>query len=119
MFLGLSLLAVSLAPTTEYVGLDDEMSDWRVNATETPMDFTKNDLLLGSQDTFFWFLVPLFGLISIAACVVVNYAATILVHILGLLRSLLVSRKGFIKHDDRRYVLKRRVFISVASYADL
>lgn len=104
MFLGLSLLNVSLAPTTEFVALDDDMSSWRANATETPVDFTANDLLLGSQDTFFWFLVPLFGLISVTACVLVNYAANILVHMLALLRSVVASRKGYIKHDDRRYV---------------
>ena len=104
MFLGLSLLNVSLAPTTEFVALDDDISDWRVNATEAPIDFTANDLLLGSQDTFFWFLVPLFGLISVGACVLVNYATTLLVHMLALLRSIIASRKGYIKHDDRRYV---------------
>ena len=66
-------------------------------ATETLASFTKNELLLGSYDPFFWFLIPLFGVVSVGVCIAVNYAALVLVHIFGLLFSV-VSARG----DDSR-----------------
>ncbi|EOD49819.1 putative gpi inositol-deacylase protein [Neofusicoccum parvum UCRNP2] len=50
-------------------------------------DFTKNDLLLGSQDTFFWFLVPLFGLMCTGFCVAINYTTLVILHIFGAIYS--------------------------------
>ncbi|RMZ79981.1 hypothetical protein DV738_g2953, partial [Chaetothyriales sp. CBS 135597] len=46
----------------------------------TDINFGQNDLLLGSQDTFFWFLVPLAGLICIGACVILHYLVLVLLH---------------------------------------
>ena len=46
---------------------------WQRNSTESFFDYTQNDLLLGSQDPFFWFLVPLCGLVSVGMCVLLNY----------------------------------------------
>ena len=57
------------------------------NATESAVDFTQNDLLLGSQDPFFWFLVPLFGLISVGVCALMNYATLIITYILAFVYS--------------------------------
>ena len=71
LMVALTFLAISFArasqTTSGFFGLGRE-------ATESQIDFTVNDLLLGSQDPFFWFLVPLFGLISIGTCIVLNYA---------------------------------------------
>lgn len=64
----------------------------------TAINFAQNDLLLGSQDTFFWFLVPLAGLLSIGACVVLNYAILALLHVIVILSSLLSQR--YVKIDD-------------------
>ncbi|KAK2758383.1 GPI inositol deacylase [Arachnomyces sp. PD_36] len=99
-FLALSLFAMSLATTGALVG--GRPSRWRTNATESAVDFTKNDLLLGAQDTFFWFLVPLFGLISVGVCVVVNYAALALTYLLSFLYALLTQTTGYIKHEYKR-----------------
>lgn len=49
------------------------------------IDFAVNDLVLGSQDPFFWFLVPLFGLISVGICIALNYAVLIFTHISSLI----------------------------------
>ncbi|KAM5485655.1 GPI inositol deacylase [Microsporum canis] len=100
-FLGFSLLATTLA-TSKSVVTQGVQSRWQSNATEAPIDYGKNDLLLGSQDTFFWFLVPLFGIISVGACVVVNYAAMTIVYLLELLRSMVAARQGYIKHENGR-----------------
>ncbi|EEH11596.1 GPI inositol-deacylase [Histoplasma capsulatum G186AR] len=103
LFIILTFVSASLA--TSNSGMDNSekaSTDWRSNSTESAIDFTRNDLLLGSQDSFFWFLVPLFGLISIGLCVVVNYVVMALIYGLATIRSVLVSRRGYIKHDDPR-----------------
>ncbi|EEP81498.1 conserved hypothetical protein [Uncinocarpus reesii 1704] len=100
LFLGLTFLASSLATSKNAVSRGASLPT-RSNSTESIIDFSKNDLLLGSQDAFFWFLVPLFGIISIGTCVIVNYVAMILIHALGAIRAVLMSRKAYVKHDDR------------------
>ena len=64
----------------------------------TTIDFAQNDLLLGSQDTFFWFLVPLAGLLSVGACVLLNYTVLGLLHFI-VIASNLASRR-YSKVDD-------------------
>ncbi|KAF2860451.1 GPI inositol-deacylase-like protein [Piedraia hortae CBS 480.64] len=41
--------------------------------TDLLIDFTVNDFMLGTSDPFFWFLVPLFGCISVGVCIAMNY----------------------------------------------
>lgn len=77
---------------------------WRGNASESAVDFTKNDLLLGSRDPIFWFLVPLFGLISAGLCVVINYTALGATRILCIPFDLLSARPAWVKHEDGRSV---------------
>jgi len=72
------------------------------NATETVIDYTKNDLLLGFQDTFFWFLVPFFGLICVGVCIAVNFVALGVTHMFALLYRL--AHRTMPKSDDGRYV---------------
>ncbi|KAJ6130205.1 hypothetical protein N7512_002985 [Penicillium capsulatum] len=99
LLIAMSLLASSLA-TSQALPQNDDPFHWRSNATETPVDFTKNDLLLGSSDAFFWFLVPFFGLISVGVCVLVNYAALLIVHIFSFVYGA-VSKSGYIRREDR------------------
>lgn len=75
------------------------------NATESAIDFTKNDLLLGSQDPIFWFLVPLFGLISVGVCVAINYATLGLTNIFYLPYNYLTARPAWVRVEDVRYVI--------------
>ncbi|OJI81783.1 hypothetical protein ASPTUDRAFT_733556 [Aspergillus tubingensis CBS 134.48] len=100
LLLAMSLLASSLATSTTLPPSDDPFH-WRTNSTESPIDFTKNDLLLGSQDAFFWFLVPVFGLISVGVCVMMNYVALSLLSVLSFFYGLLNSKSGYIKRDDK------------------
>ncbi|KAJ5145965.1 uncharacterized protein N7515_000529 [Penicillium bovifimosum] len=100
LLVAMSLLASSLA-TSKALPQTDETLHWRTNSTETPIDFTKNDLLLGSQDAFFWFLVPVFGLISVGVCVIVNYLALALVSIFSWVYSVFHSKSGYIRREDR------------------
>ncbi|KAJ5974381.1 hypothetical protein N7481_011591 [Penicillium waksmanii] len=100
LLVAMSLLASSLA-TSKALPQSDDPFHWRTNSTETPLDFTKNDLLLGSQDAFFWFLVPVFGVISVGVCVLVNYAALLLVNIFSLIYGAVHSKSGYIRREDR------------------
>ncbi|KAI9850189.1 MAG: GPI inositol deacylase [Thelocarpon superellum] len=102
--LALSCLAVSLARAHAEPPTAEGRWQWRRNATESAMDFTKNDLLLGSQDSFFCFLVPLFGVISVAVCVLVNYAALALLHVTSIIYGAVKSRPGWLRNEDRRRV---------------
>ena len=96
LLLALTFLAVSFArashPSQGFFGLTRA-------STETPIDYTVNDLLLGSQDPFFWFLVPLFGLISIGTCIVMNYAVLSITLILSLVSNALAR----LSWKDQRY----------------
>ena len=51
--------------------------------SEQAVDFTANDLMLGTSDPFFWFLVPLFGVISVGVIIVANYFVLAVTHILA------------------------------------
>lgn len=100
LLLAMSLLASSLATSTA-LPASEEGLHLSPNATESPIDFTKNDLLLGSQDAFFWFLVPVFGLISVGVCVIVNYLTLALISLFSYIYGLLNSRSGYIRRDDK------------------
>ena len=100
----LSLIAISLASVPDHAkpAIAGPLQ-WASNSNTTAMTFTKNDALLGSQDPFFWFLVPLFGIVSAGVCVLVNYAALAIIHILSFFYSVLTAKPAWIRNDDRRY----------------
>lgn len=104
MLLALSFLALSLprsSPSTTQPS--NGFFGWRRgNATETAVDFTKNDLLLGSSDPFFWFLVPLVGLVCVGVCVVINYAALFITQICCALYGIAMTRPAWLKNSDKR-----------------
>ena len=103
LLLALSFLAISLANSSSHMSRPQSGPlPWRRNATETLTDYTKNDLLLGSQDSFFWFLVPTLGLVSVGGCVVLNYIALSVTYILSFLLSILTARPAWLQRDDRR-----------------
>src|SRR5258707_745797 len=85
----LTCLSVSLAQASAAPPYSSSTGfwGWGGNATETQIDFTKNDLLVGSQDPFFWFMVPLIGLVCVGACVLVNYTALAITHLFSILYS--------------------------------
>lgn len=70
MLLSMTLLSMSiggLATCGRWPALAGKKS------VSTSLDFHRNDFLVGSDDPFFWFLVPLIGLISLGVCVVLHY----------------------------------------------
>lgn len=80
------------------------------NVTSGAIDFHQNDLLIGTQDPFFWFLIPVIGLICVGICTVFNYMTLTLVHVLSAAISLLSFRPGWIRNDERRKALPLPAF---------
>ena len=74
------------------------------NATDTPVDFTKNDLLLGSRDPVFWFLVPLFAIISVGVCALMNYAILAVTYFIAVPYNYLTIRPAWLRVEDLGYV---------------
>ena len=100
--LALSCFSFSLARSSSPAPDVVDGTTWQHNATESVVDFTQNDLLLGSPDPFFWFLVPLMGLLCVSVCVLVNYAALALTHLFAACYAfLLSSRPTWLSADDR------------------
>lgn len=73
LFLALTIFAVSYPRPVEYSSPIELLFNQNGNVTESIIDFTRNDLLLGSQEPIFCLLVPLFGLISVGICIALNY----------------------------------------------
>ena len=74
----------------------------------TSINYAANDLLLGSQDSFFWFLVPLAGLISIGVCAVLNYLVLALIYLLSFASRLFTRPQE--KLDDTRKHLSLPIY---------
>jgi hypothetical protein len=102
LFLSLSFLAMYLARMSQLGTKSPEhWSSHKSNATESVMDYTKNELLLGSPDAFFWFLLPFFGVISVGLCVAINYTALAITYLFTLAYSRVRSWPP--KNEDGRY----------------
>ncbi|KAL9117923.1 MAG: hypothetical protein Q9187_005535 [Circinaria calcarea] len=104
LLLAMSFLAMILAnsSTAKRRSPSRGLLFWRGNETESLVDYTKNDLLLGSSDPFFWFLVPLFGLLSTGVCVIVNFAALAVIDLLCFTYTFANTRPAWLRNDDRR-----------------
>jgi glycosylphosphatidylinositol deacylase len=74
---------------------------WR-NGTSSIMDFQHNDLLIGTEDPLFLFLIPLIAIVCIGVCTVLNYMALILTYLLGVVASLITFHPGWIRNEDRK-----------------
>ncbi|KAI0132351.1 GPI inositol-deacylase-like protein [Xylariales sp. AK1849] len=75
---------------------------WK-NATAST-DYAQNDLLVGTTDPFFGFLVPMIGLVCVGVCTIMHYMAMLLTSILCVIYSW-ATRPSWIYHDEKRRVL--------------
>ncbi|KAL8693742.1 MAG: hypothetical protein Q9218_001487 [Villophora microphyllina] len=108
LFLALTVLAMSLAVSSSTTNTAAS-TGWfgrSANSTESAIDFTKNDLLLGSQDPIFWFLVPMFGLLSAGLCILINYTALAIILILQIALRIVTSRSPNTKKENARQATK-------------
>lgn len=99
----LSFLAVSLsfAKSEQEGGIPSPFS-WQKTSSSASMEFDKNDLLVGLSDPFFWFLAPLFALLAVGVCAVLNYALMIILYILTFIYSMFSRSPNWVS-NERRY----------------
>jgi len=112
LIFALTMFGISSASLGDYLSLIFGLFTCTQVATETILDFTKNDLLLGSQDAFFWFLIPLFGVISIGVCVMLNYAALLLTHLFAMVYAWTLRLSGSTNSAFVVSSLRRRLVVT-------
>jgi glycosylphosphatidylinositol deacylase len=121
----LSFLSVALAIGRQQSVNHNELHAAAANVTSY-LDGTNNELLLGSDDNFFWFLIPLFGVMCMGICVAINYIALLLTYAFALLYSLFrlaTSRNGegmttsgsFAEASTRQRVITTLIILSLVS----
>lgn len=99
IFIALTFFAVSLSKASQG-SLTRGWLNYLTGTTQKSVDFNINDLMLGTQDPFLWFLVPLFGVISVGICIAGNYLITILMHLFAFIYGW--TRGLFGRQDDYR-----------------
>lgn len=77
---------------------------WPWKSITSAIDFNQNDLLSGTHDPLFWFLVPVIGLICIGVCVAFHYAILTVTYILSALYGLVAARRASKTHNERKRV---------------
>jgi GPI inositol-deacylase len=97
----LSLTILSVSPTSPESASGGFLGRW-TNATSLAVDFHRNDLLTGTRDPFFWFLIPIIGLVCIGVCTILHYVALVIAQILSIGYGWLDFRFTWIRQDERR-----------------
>lgn len=100
IFIALTFFAVSLSKASQG-SLTRGWLSFLTGTSQKSVDFNVNDLMLGTQDPFLWFLVPLFGVISVGICIAGNYVITILMHVFAFVYGW--TRSLFGGREDIRY----------------
>jgi len=105
LFVALTCLSMYFATASEAVlrNAPSWSSGWGANGTVTQLDFAINDLLLGSQDSFFWFLIPLFGVACAGICIAVNYVTLLITCAFAFVYRKIRAIPA--RADDGRYVI--------------
>ncbi|KAH8681412.1 PGAP1-like protein-domain-containing protein [Xylariales sp. PMI_506] len=75
-----------------------------INLT-TSIDFAQNDLLVGTTDPVFWFLVPMIGIVCVGVCTIFHYVALLLTSSLSVIFRLVASRPAGSLHDEKKRAL--------------
>jgi glycosylphosphatidylinositol deacylase len=88
----LTFLSITLAGA-QYQSNKHQSLDGVPQSDKAFLGNANNELLLGSDDPFFWFLVPLFGLMCTGICVAINYFALLLTYTIACIYTLIKSAK--------------------------
>lgn len=121
----LTFLSVALA-SAQHQANKRKLSDGLARNVGSLFDSANNELLLGSDDPFFWFLVTLFGLMVTAICVAVNYVVLLLIYLLASIYALVRSStlqdetgrrtpEAFAVTSTRRRIITTLILLSLVS----
>lgn len=100
LLLSLTLLSMSMGGATSVgAGLWGNWRSWIPfwNAT-----YHRNDLLIGTEDPFFWFLVPLIGIVCIGVCTTLHCVTLALTQIFSVLYGMFRAVPSASAVDDRQ-----------------
>ncbi|KAI0597812.1 GPI inositol-deacylase [Biscogniauxia sp. FL1348] len=103
LLLSMTLLSLSMGQSSS----SDSKGFWFWRNSTSAVDFRQNDLLVGTTDPFFWFLIPMIGTICVGVCVILNYAVLLLVALLSTLYGWIFNRT-VIRHDEKKRALSPR-----------
>ncbi|KAI1170481.1 PGAP1-like protein-domain-containing protein [Nemania sp. FL0916] len=81
LLLSMTFLSLSIGQS----GSTSHRAIWPWGSGTSTIDFAENDLLVGTTDPFFWFLIPLIGIVCIGVCVILHYIALLLISFLSVL----------------------------------
>lgn len=81
LLLSLTLLATSISVAPQ---IDTARDVPPLPDTASAIDFHRNDLLIGTEDPFFTFLVPLIGVVCVGVCTALHYVVLLLTQIFSL-----------------------------------
>ncbi|KAI1151625.1 PGAP1-like protein-domain-containing protein [Nemania diffusa] len=79
LLLSMTFLSLSIGQS----GSTSHGAIWPWQSSTSTIDFAQNDLLVGTTDPFFWFLIPLIGIVCVGVCVILHYMALALISLLG------------------------------------
>ncbi|KAI1352245.1 PGAP1-like protein-domain-containing protein [Xylaria sp. FL0043] len=81
LLLSMTFLSLSIGQS----GSVDHEAIWSWWSRTSTIDLAQNSLLVGTTDPFFWFLIPMIGIVCIGVCVVLHYIALALISLLSIL----------------------------------
>ncbi|KAI0161644.1 PGAP1-domain-containing protein [Hypoxylon sp. FL1284] len=100
LLLSMTLLSLSMGQSSS----TGSKSLWPWQNSTAAINFAQNDLLVGTSDPFFWFLIPMIGVISVGVCISLHYVALLLTWMLSTVYGLLFSRPVSQQHEKKRGV---------------
>ncbi|KAL2173866.1 PGAP1-like protein-domain-containing protein [Thermothelomyces heterothallicus CBS 202.75] len=107
MLTSLTFLTLSTRNTTSASNV--KFWHWR-NGTAAIMDLDQNDLLIGTDEPLFLFLIPLIAVICVGVCAVLHYMALILTHLLSAVASIVTFRSGWTRNEDKSKAVSASLF---------
>lgn len=97
LLLSMTLLSLSMGQSSSTGS--SGLLFWR-NSTAS-VDFSQNDLLVGTSDPFFWFLIPMIGIICVGVCIGLHYVALLLTWLLSTIYGW-VAVRPVIQHQEKK-----------------
>ncbi|KAI1083593.1 PGAP1-domain-containing protein [Whalleya microplaca] len=98
LLLSMTLLSLSMGQSSS----TRSPGPWLWRNSTTAVDFVRNDLLVGTSDPFFWFLIPMIGIICVGACITLHYIVLVLTWIIGTVYSWISVRPVIQRQEKRR-----------------
>lgn len=100
LLLSMTLLSLSMGQSSS-IG---SKGIWFWHNSTAAIDFAQNDLLVGTSDPFFWFLIPMIGIICVGVCISLHYVTLFLTWLLSTVYGWLFVRPVTQHHEKKRVV---------------